>query len=346
MKIFIDINHPAHVHYFRNFIRIMKDQGHTFVITNRNEFVINNLLDHYGIEHYTRNKRQNKGSIYRGMLYLLQIILCIIKRSIKEKPDVYVGFASTACAITAYLFNKPCIIIDDTEHNNLNHKLYKRFCSVILTPFYFEKKMGRKQHYFQAFVEQFYLNSSYYEKNDSVLSELNLKPYNYVLIRYIAYDAQHDRKAHPVSAQMKKEIITELSKHYKVLVSCENSVVDEFYAPYLFVISPEKMHDLIAFARYFVSEGATMACEAGLLGTPYLFINPLKVGNVNLQEHLYSHVSQCVDEKEILSVIRKQLSLQWGENERQEIRASIEKYSIDPTQMLINMVLLGDYKCH
>lgn len=60
MKIQIDINHPAHVHYFRNFIKIMEERGHVFKITNRNSPMINQLLDIYGIEHITRNQRPKR----------------------------------------------------------------------------------------------------------------------------------------------------------------------------------------------------------------------------------------------------------------------------------------------
>lgn len=34
MKILIDINHPAHVHYFRNFIKLMVDKKREFLINH------------------------------------------------------------------------------------------------------------------------------------------------------------------------------------------------------------------------------------------------------------------------------------------------------------------------
>jgi predicted glycosyltransferase len=315
----------------------MENKGHYFFVSNRNEKIINNLLDYYDINHYTRNKRPTKKNIFKAALYLLQIILFVFKMSLKKKPDVYLGFASSACAIIAYILNKPCVIIDDTEHNTLNHRLYKKKCSKILTPFYFEKNMGDKQERFNAYVEQFYLRSTYYKKNDLVLKELNIKPYKYILLRYIAYDANHDREVCPISEGTKKRIIVELSKKYKVLISCESSVANEFYSPYLFDISPEKMHDLIAFARYFISEGATMACEAGLLGTPYLYINPLSVGYINMQTKTYSHASKCTDENTILSVIEEKLSIPWTENERLHIQTIIEEDTIDLTKKLVDM---------
>ncbi|MFI3297887.1 MAG: DUF354 domain-containing protein [bacterium] len=338
MKILIDINHPAHVHYFKNIIKIMESKGHSFVVVNRDDAIINKLLDIYNIKHFTRNKRNTKKSTIRGILYLLNMIRYIIKKSITEKPDMYLGFASSACAVVAFLFREKSIILDDTEHNKMNHAIYTRFCSEIYTPFYFEKKLGKKQNYFDAYIEQLYLRSNYYHNDTAVLSELGLQQYNYILVRYISYDAQHDKYVKPISEMMKKQIITELSQKYKVIVSCESSVVDDFYKQYMFKISPDKMHNLIANAKYFISEGATMACEAGILGTPYLYMNPLSVGNINTQVKNYKHASQCVDEDIILNVIDQNLQTTFNEPQRNQLVKEIESTTIDPTLMLENII--------
>ena len=39
MRIFIDIGHPAHVHYFKNFIWKMEEKGHTIFISARDKEV-------------------------------------------------------------------------------------------------------------------------------------------------------------------------------------------------------------------------------------------------------------------------------------------------------------------
>ena len=44
MKILIDINHPAHVHYFKNFIKIMEQKGHKFLIISRDKEIEHYLL--------------------------------------------------------------------------------------------------------------------------------------------------------------------------------------------------------------------------------------------------------------------------------------------------------------
>ena len=124
MKILIDINHPAHVHYFRNFIKDMEKKGHRFCVINRDDGMINKLLDYYDIKHTIRNKRPKKPSTLHSLINLMKNIAYCIWNSIKFRPDMYMGFASSSCAITSRLFMKPCVLMDDTEHNVMNHKLY------------------------------------------------------------------------------------------------------------------------------------------------------------------------------------------------------------------------------
>lgn len=338
MKILININHPAHVHYYRNFIKMMEAKGHKFCVINRDSKMINQLLDIYGIEHTIRNKRPEKKGTIPSLMYLLKMILWCIRKSITFHPDIYMGFASSACAITAWMFRKPSILIDDTEHNSMTHKLYMPVCTKVLTPFYFKKDLGNKdkQIRFNAYVEQLYLHGAYYENNDQVLKELNVKPKEYVIIRYVAYDAHHDLKVRPISEEVKKTIVKEISKHYKVFVSLEKSVKDPFYDDYVLKISPEKMHDLEANAKFMVAEGATMASEAFVLGVPYLYLNPLMVGYIDYQcTHYPNRCFKTTNGDEALKIVNQLIDLKIdGEAERRKV----EEQTINPTEYLIKFV--------
>lgn len=259
-----------------------------------------------------------------------------IKESAHFHPDIYLGFASSACAITSFIFRKPCVLMDDTEHNAMNHKLYLPFCSMVLTPYYFQKTLGKKQQYFKAYVEQLYLYSEYFMPHGEVLERLDLKPREYVLVRYIAYDAHHDFVAHPLSEEKKKKIVKELSKKYKVLVSLEKDADDPFYEPYKIKIRPEEMHDIEAQAKFMITEGATMASEAFVMGVPYLYMNPLKVGNVNEQvQRCPSFAFQSVNENEINKIIKKMEMLSM-DNAKQKVY--IESRTVNPTQYLIETI--------
>ncbi len=337
MKILIDINHPAHVHYFRNFIKLMEAKGHQFFVINRDSKMINQLLDYYGIEHTIRNKRPKRKGAFVSMLNLIWMTLWCIKKSLFFHPDLYMGFASSACAITSRFFRKTCILMDDTEHNVMNHKIYKKFCSAVLTPFYFNKDLWKgkksKQIRFNAFVEQLYLHDEQYKKNVSILEELNVKAYEYVIVRYIAYDAHHDKNVHPLSVETKMQIVREISKYYKVFVSLEASINNPFYDNYLLKISPEKIHDLEAYAKFMITEGATMASESFILGVPYLYINPLKCGYIFYQCNNYpKRCFQTIEGKEVLAIVSKLLK---SEMDNELERLNVEQRTINPTNFLV-----------
>lgn len=348
MKILIDINHPAHVHYYRNFIKLMEVKGHQFCVINRDSKMINQLLDIYGIEHTIRNKRPEKKGTIASLMNLVKMTLWCIRKSFSFHPDMYMGFASVPCAITSWLFRKPSVLIDDTEHNALNHKLYMPVCSAVLTPFYFKKDLGnsKKQIRFNAYVEQLYLHSAYYDNKEDVLEDLNVKPNEYVIVRYVAYDAHHDLNAHPLSEDTKKKIVSEIAKRYRLFVSLEKGVDDPFYDDYLLKISPEKMHDLEANAKFMVTEGATMASEAFVLGVPYLYLNPLMVGYIDYQCTNYpDRCFRTTNGVEALEIVHRLIEVQ---TDAETEKKMVEKLTTNPTEYLVSFVerfpesLVGD----
>jgi len=337
MKILIDIAHPAHVHYFKNFIKIMERKGHSFTIINRNSQIINQLLDFYKIEHIIRNKRSLKNSFLKSLFYLFRFITIIFKVSMKVKPDLFMGFASFPVTFISFLHRKSVILLDDTEHNKINHLLLKPFSPIILTPFYFQNKKVKNQYYFNAFVEQLYLHSKYFKP--LFISRID-KEYNngeYALIRYISYDARHDNNINPIPEKIKRKIIIELSKIMRVFVSLESETFDSFYDTYLLNIRPNDMHNVIANASLFITEGATMASEAGVLGTPYVYINPLQeLGYINEQIKSYPLIaSKCVNNSEIIEFILKKAEYIPTSEDKKAHMHIMEKATINPTDFIV-----------
>lgn len=58
LNIFIDIGHPAHVHYFRNFIKVMENNRHRFFVSARDKEVTLSLLNHYQIKYTSMAKAE------------------------------------------------------------------------------------------------------------------------------------------------------------------------------------------------------------------------------------------------------------------------------------------------
>ncbi len=129
------------------------------------------------------------------------------------------------------------------------------------------------------------------------------------------------------------EIITELLKHGKVFVSSEKKLpetLEKFKIP----IPPHQMHHALAFAKLFVGEGATMASECAVLGTPAIYINDLQAGSIDDQEKhgLLYHLSPKDD---ILFKMKELLSDNSLNERTTSKRDTLLKYKIDLTAFLM-----------
>ena len=85
MKILIDIGHPAHVHYFRNFIEQMRIRGHEFRVISRDKEVTFDLLRKYNIPFTSRGKGGR--GFFGKILYILKADLQLIREGLQFKPD-------------------------------------------------------------------------------------------------------------------------------------------------------------------------------------------------------------------------------------------------------------------
>ena len=56
MNILFDIEHPAHVHYFKNVISILKGKGHNIIITAVDKDITFQLLKQYDLKFISLGK--------------------------------------------------------------------------------------------------------------------------------------------------------------------------------------------------------------------------------------------------------------------------------------------------
>jgi len=75
MKILIDIGHPAHVHFFKNFIWEMQKRGHEIKITAREKDVTFHLLKAYGFDFV--NLGEHKKDLIGKFIKLLRSLIRI-----------------------------------------------------------------------------------------------------------------------------------------------------------------------------------------------------------------------------------------------------------------------------
>lgn len=332
MKIFIDIGHPAHVHYFKNFIKIMRDKGHKFFIIARGKPIIKKLLESYGIEYVDRGVGRKT---YLGkVVYFIKASLLIFFYSVRFKPDLYLSQGGVYTSIVSLFFFKPNIVLEDTEKAVKSHLIAKLTNSLFIVPYCFSKYLSHKKIKYKGIEELMYLHSNHFTANNNVFFDLDItKNDKYVLLRFVSWDAHHDVGQSGLDNEIKIQLLKELKKHCRVFISSEGELSEEF-RKYELDIVPDKVHDVLAFADLFISEGATMASESALLGTPTIFVNSLQLGNI-LELEKYGLVYNY---KNSVGVIEKALEIIKISNLNEEFQKKRKNFlseKIDVTAFLV-----------
>jgi predicted glycosyltransferase len=264
MRVLFDINHPAHVHLFRNFIRYLLGEKHLVLITAREKDVTNQLLDYYGFEYISLSKP--KQGIHNLLFELMKRDVKIFNLHRKHRFDVAFGTSVSISHLSAvtnaksYAFNED----DDAVVPMYTHITYP-FCTKIINPSCLRyKKWTHKRILHDSYHELSYLHPNNFTPSRDVLNKYSLREREYVIIRLSALRAHHDIRARGISLELLKKIEEAVSR-YAVIRTVENHQTHK--------IDPWDMHHILAFAKMIISDSQTMTIEASVLGVPAIRIN-------------------------------------------------------------------------
>jgi len=276
MKVLINIGHPAHVHFYKNFIWKMESRGHNIVIIAQCKEVTIDLLEAYGFK-YKYIGAKYKG-IIKKMIGITYRNYLLHKAAKRFKPDVLTGILDLYSAQVGKLIRKPSIVFTDTEHAKLANALTFPFASTICTPSCFLEDLGKKQVRYNGYHELAYLHPNYFKPDPSVLDELNIsKDDAFIVLRFISWGASHDIKLKGIDREVKLEFIRSLEHYGRVFITSEQKL-DAKLEKYRIKVPPEKIHSLLYYAQLYIGEGGTMAAEAAILGTPSIHIESTSSG--------------------------------------------------------------------
>lgn len=270
MKILIDIGHPAHVHLFRHFSGEMISKGHDVLFTCRDKEFEIALLEQYGFKYFNLGKKYM--SLSGKFFGLLKFDFLMLRIAIKFSPDVFLSHGSMYASHAAFITKKTHISFEDT-FNMEQIRLYKPFTKVILTSDYQHPVKSKKVLRYAGYHELAYLHPNRFKPDASVRNELGLSNNQpYVIIRFVSWQASHDRGHKGISYENKIKSVNEFSKHARVFISSESPLPAEL-EPYRFPLPPHRMHDAIAFSSFIMGESFTMLSEAAVLGIPAILIH-------------------------------------------------------------------------
>jgi predicted glycosyltransferase len=344
MNILIDINHPAHVHYFRNVYKLLTDGGHKVYFVSRNKEIEHKLLTSYHIPFFNRGKGSN-GKIAK-FLYLLYADFKLYSIARKHKIDLFLNFLHPYPSQVAKLLRKTSLVFSDSEHAKLHHKLTMPFVTKVFTPACYKIDLGEKHIRFKGFMELAYLHPCRFKPDPFVLNWLGLaESEKFVIIRFVSWKAVHDHGHSGMTMENKRKAVQELSKHARVYISSEAELPSDLET-FRIKIPFNKIHDALYYSSLLLGESATMASEAAVLGTPAIFINSIQLGYLEQQENQYGLVYNFNDtEKEQEMAISKAIEILQDPGSKEKYRtrrAKLLNECIDTTQFMFSEVLKHD----
>jgi len=259
----------------------MQEKGNEILFTVRDKEHEVYLLKSYGFNYISIGKHYK--TRFGKILGAIKIEIRLIRIASDFKPDILLSHGSFYAAHVGWLLRKSIITMEDTG-NMEQVRLYLPFTSSILTSNVFHKELGKKQIRYNGFHELAYLHPKRVTGTGDIREKLGVNnEEKLILIRFVSWNATHDKGKEGLPLEFKHLLMSKLDRIGRIFISSENNLDSEFER-YKIAIPPERIHEVIGEADLFIGEGATMASESAMLGTPAIYINPLYAGTIDDQE--------------------------------------------------------------
>ena len=278
LNILISSGHPAQIHNFRELKKELEAKGHTVFWVATQKDISEYLLHYYGIR-YTVLRRPRK-SIFSRIYTLIINSITVFSLLKNNNIDIAVSRVSPYVTIACMLRRTEHIALTDTETAGIYDKIFGTFATTLLTAKSFRRQLRKDQIRFDGNIELFYLHPKRFQPANNVENILGLHDGEpYVIMRFVTWDAYHDKGIYGFTDENKIKAVEEISKYARVFVSSENKLQKRL-EKYRITIPVEKMHDVIAHATLFFGESATMASESAIMGTPAIYLNKNWLGYI------------------------------------------------------------------
>jgi hypothetical protein len=297
MRILIDILHPAHVHFFRNFHNEMGARGHEMCITARDKDRSVELLRAFGLPYQQISAQKSGGAGLAVEMAQRTPRLMKIMRSFR--PDVMTGIMGPSIALAGALRPRrvPAVVFYDTEFAVQTNRIVYPLAYSVCTPDCYQGTVPGRHPTYAGYHELAYLHPNRFHPDPAVLAEFGLgaaEPYS--IVRFVSWQAVHDRKERGLSAKQKRHLVEVLQRRGRVLISSEGALPPDL-AGLEVRGRVDQVHHLMAHARLVVGESATMSSEAAVLGVPAVFIATTGRGYTDDEERRYGLVRHFTDEQ-------------------------------------------------
>jgi len=285
MRILFDLQHPAHLHFFRNTIDRLEKEGHEILITGRDKDILVDLAMLYGYDiEIFGVARKGILNLGRELVYRQWKLNKIIN---KFKPDVMMAVAGSYISLLGKIKKIPTYVFYDTEHATVSNLLSYPFATCIFVPQCYRKKIKWNHVRYNGYHELAYLHPNYFTPDISVLDDVGLKPGElFTFIRLVGWGAGHDVGRSGLTTPNKIRAVNQFKQFGRVFISCEGDLPSEL-EDFRLTLQYDRVHHLMAYASMIFGESATMVSEGAVLGVPGVYIDPVGRGYTDEQQNKY-----------------------------------------------------------
>ena len=333
MNFLFDIGHPGHVHLFKHVAHKFMQAGVEVLFTCREKENETALLQ---AENLPFRSFGNHYRSFAGKLWgMVEFDVKMVGSILSFKPDLLVSHGSIYAAHAAFLTGRKHLSMEDSG-NMEQIMIYRPFTDVILSPDVLPEDLGSKQKRYKSYHEIAYLHPDYFQPDKTIYQWLGLEEKDpFALFRFVSWNATHDVGHKGLTAGDKVSLVSKLSKKMHVFISAE-SALPKALEQFRIKLAPEKIHHALYYASLVVSEGATIASEAGVLGTPAVYINSIQRSYCMDQEK-YGLVFNTSESEKVLECVTEILG-----TDRQifrERRQTLLKDKINLTPFLYQFIV-------
>ena len=302
MRILIDILHPGARPLLPQLPPRDGGRGHELCITARDKDRSVDLLEQYHLPYdHISDQRKGGAGLVVEMTKRTGRLLKIMR---DFRPDVMTGIMGPSIAVAGKLKRVPAVVFYDTEFAKQTNWFVYPLAHSVCTPDCYQGKVRGTHRRYAGYHELAYLHPNRFQPDPERLAAFGVAPDEpYSLVRFVSWQAVHDKREIGLSGEQKRDLVDTLSRHGRVLISSEVALPADL-AQYEVKGPVEDIHHLLAHAQLIVGESATMSSEAAVLGVPAVMIATTGRGYTDDEERRYGLVRHFTEDQYDLAVAR------------------------------------------
>lgn len=270
MKVLIDVNHPAHVHFFKQAAAQLKAAGHELLFTSRDKECTLDLLEELELPHKVLSSIGD-GSVLGFARELLTRNMRLLKVVRQYQPDVMAAIGGTFIAHVGFLTRTPRVAFYDTEMASLQNRITYPLLSKLCVPNCYTAPVPAHTERYQGYHELSYLSPDCFSPNRQCAIDNGLQSDRpNFLLRVVSWQANHDINESGWSQSLLEQVFDYLAARGHVIISSERELPERL-EPWRYRGKAADLHHLMACCDLFVGESATMASECAVLGVPAIY---------------------------------------------------------------------------